>query len=173
MIENTYKIWDTEEIRAIKASAPIAEEGAFTADDMAAIHRLLTACYMVLKPPGDQEPPGQIKAQLTGLKNGFGGWLDSVGRAILRADLPIEDRMMVNGAYSMACAFLFDIEGCTKGDLEVPHEGGGQSRPAAGSSRQSGKREIGSPPIPVRALYCHSPAHLLSASSSVTGSPHR
>jgi hypothetical protein len=111
MAEKTFQIWDGDEIRAIKAAAPIATEDEFSADDMVEIDRLLTACYMVLKPPGEQEHPSQLKAQLTGLRNGFGCWLDFVGRAILKAKIPDEDRLMVYGAFSMACAFLFDIEG--------------------------------------------------------------
>lgn len=128
--EKTFQIWDSDEIRAIKEAAPIATEGAFTADDMVEIDRFLTACYMVMKPPGQQEHPSQVRAQLTGLKNGSGCWLDFVGRAILKAKVSDEDRLMVYGAYSMACAFLFDIQGHNRPDAADGETGFGERSPA-------------------------------------------
>jgi hypothetical protein len=106
-----FQIWDNEAIRAIKATAPIAKEGEFTADDMVEIDRLLTACCMVIQDEENREHPKTIKAQLTGLRNGFGCWLEFVERGILQAKLDDADRHLMHGAFCMAYAFLFDIEG--------------------------------------------------------------
>ena len=57
-----------------------------------------------------RDPP-EIKALLTGLKNGSGSWLDFLGAALREADLPREDRHLLYGAFCMARAFLADIEG--------------------------------------------------------------
>jgi hypothetical protein len=111
MTDRPFEIWDSEAIHAIKAMPPITKEGEFTQADIVQIDRLLTACCMVLARKEESEHPKQIKAQLTGLKNGYSCWLDFVERAILTAPLSNEARHEIYGAFCMAKAFLFDIEG--------------------------------------------------------------
>jgi hypothetical protein len=104
-----FEIWDIPGIRAVKAAKPITKSTDFTAADMIEIDRLLTACCMALE--GVDCKPGQIKALLTGLSNGYGCWLDVVGAAILEADLSDDDRNLLYGSFSMVKAWLFDIQG--------------------------------------------------------------
>ena len=71
--------------------------------------RLINACCEVLS--GDFRPK-EIKEGLTGLKNGYGSWLDWVREAIKKTEvLGDVDRAELLGAFEMATAFLFDIEG--------------------------------------------------------------
>jgi hypothetical protein len=71
--------------------------------------RLINACCAVLC--GDFHPK-EIKDGLTGLKNGYGGWLDWVREAVKKTEVLSDvDRAALLGAFEMATAFLFDIEG--------------------------------------------------------------
>src|SRR5438067_8090395 len=100
-----FEIWDNEAIRAIQAAKPIVEQE-FAVTDMVEIDRLLTACCMAIQSREDRPHPKQIKAQLTGLQNSYGCWLDSVRSAILEAEIDDEDRRELYGAFCMADAFL-------------------------------------------------------------------
>jgi len=79
--------------------------------------RLINACCEVLS--GDFRPK-EIKEALTGLKNGYGSWLDWVREAIKKTEvLGDVDRAALLGAFEMATAFLFDIEGHNQPDLKT------------------------------------------------------
>ena len=79
--------------------------------------RLINACCEVLS--GDFRPK-EIKEALTSLKNGYGSWLDWVREAIKKTEvLGDVDRAAVLGAFEMATAFLFDIEGHNQPDLKT------------------------------------------------------
>jgi hypothetical protein len=70
---------------------------------------LIKACCEVLC---DDFDPKEIKDALTGLKNGYGRWLDWVREAIKKTEvLGDVNRAEVLGAFEMATVFLFDIEG--------------------------------------------------------------
>jgi hypothetical protein len=78
-------------------------------DYKAGTERLINACCEVLC---DDFHPKEIKGALTGLKNGYGCWLDWVREAIKKTEvLGDVDRAELLGAFEMATAFLFDIEG--------------------------------------------------------------
>jgi hypothetical protein len=78
-------------------------------DYWADTERLIRACCEVLC---DDFDPKEIKDALTGLKNGYGRWLDWVREAIKKTEvLGDVDRAELLGAFEMATAFLFDIEG--------------------------------------------------------------
>jgi hypothetical protein len=93
-------------IAAIRAA--IHPKSPFEAADFEQIERLLQACLLVLE---HDAHPGKIKRLLTGFRNGYGDWLDPIRDAILTAAIPDEERSQVQGAFEMACAFLFDIQG--------------------------------------------------------------
>ena len=79
--------------------------------------RLIKACCEVLR---DDFQPKEIKDALTGLTYGYGGWLDWVREAIKKTEvLGDVDRAALLGAFEMATAFLFYIEGYNQPDLKT------------------------------------------------------
>ena len=101
-------VWDNEAIRAVLSKIPAAR-AEFSTEDMHEEARVLTACCMATDPGSAH--PSEIKAMLTGLKNGYGDWQRTIADAIMDADLPEDHRCLLYGAFRMAEAFLFDIEG--------------------------------------------------------------
>ena len=81
----------------------------FTETDLQEANRVLTACCLAIAP--DATHPAEIKTMLTGLTNGFGDWLRAIADAILDAPIPPVQTHLLYGAFRMAEAFLFDIEG--------------------------------------------------------------
>lgn len=88
----------------------VPPEAGFGTSDLQQMQRLLTACMMTIEDAGSH--PAEVKRHLTGLANGYGCWLDTIRRAIDTADIPDpRDRARLSGAFGMAKAFLFDIQG--------------------------------------------------------------
>jgi hypothetical protein len=104
---------DLATVAAIRAAIDQAAAGVeYDADDFREIERVLQACILVLDPEDDHA--GEAKHLLTGLKNGYGYWFDAIQDAILAAETPDDARNRMYGAFQMAGAFIFDIEGYNK-----------------------------------------------------------
>ena len=76
---------------------------------------LLKTCVTAMNDKGLS--PSGIRHSLTGLRNGYGCWLDIVRRTIRETKMDDAERKALLAAFNMATAFLFDIEGhkITKG----------------------------------------------------------
>jgi hypothetical protein len=105
MTESTPKIWHHHPlVQAVRAACDCAE---LDSTDLKDAERILTACCMVLEPENTR--PSEIKAILTEVNNGYGGWLGLIADAILAAEMDDRQRAALYGAFGMASAFLFDI----------------------------------------------------------------
>lgn len=83
----------------------------FSEDDLREAERMLAASCGVLM-GGESLHPSTIKKYMTGFSNGYGCWLGAVREAIDKAEIESErDRDLLIGAFEMAKAYLFDIEG--------------------------------------------------------------
>jgi hypothetical protein len=106
------EIWNDEPIIIAIRKAFDAQGGNFSESDLVEVDRVLTACLMAIDDYYTSRR--EIRELLTGLQNGYSCWLSWISEAIWKAEIEEDTRHLMYGAFMMAKAYLFDIEGHMK-----------------------------------------------------------